>query len=298
APTNEDNVCRGVFRLPLCVDTASHLDDFQRLLIIRAAHPEYFPDAVCQWVKQHSRDLDLQNCCLSIESMAVLDQNIFGILVIEPSTTSKISYSGTILSHKAKQTITSTAKEKNIPLLLVSIKNDNEEELETAVNDTMNQNGWLIIQNLHLASKAMLKNLFKILKYAAKMQASQKEERQYCVWLTSEHGASIPKDFLAHLKKVSWHFLLMMNKDRKKLSLNDWIYIDHLPQLLLSAITSAMDQINEETCSRVKKMPTTIQRLYFGICVLYGVLKTQWIFPKTGLNHLMDMSPVQLHQVH
>lgn len=56
----------------------------------------------------------------------------------------------------------------------MSIKNDNEEELETAVNDTMNQNGWLIIQNLHLASKAMLKNLFKILKYAAKMQGKIK----------------------------------------------------------------------------------------------------------------------------
>ncbi|XP_018424228.1 PREDICTED: dynein beta chain, flagellar outer arm-like [Nanorana parkeri] len=345
APTNEDNVSRGVFQLPMCADTSSQLDVFHRLLIIRAAHPECFPDAVCQWVKQLSRDLDLQECCQSIESIAVLDQNTIGILVIEPSgMSSTISYSGAILSYKAKQTIAGTAKGGNnleaeggegdiaeqrdmgeepfsqgshpaemdvlakglnfaitprtIPVVdIISATEDSihSNKVAQALNDTMNQNGWLIIQNLHLASKAMLRNLLKILKYAAKMRVSQKEERQFCVWLTSEHGASIPKDFLAHLKKVSWHFLIM-KQDKKKLSLNDGTYMDCLPQLLLSAITSAMDQINEETCSSVKRNPVSVQRLYFGICVLHGVLQTQQIFPKTGLNKLMDVSPVQLHQ--
>ncbi|KAM9320087.1 uncharacterized protein PAF06_004553 [Gastrophryne carolinensis] len=302
-----------IFQLPSVSAEGSYLHDFHALLIIRAARPDCFPNAVCQWVKQLSRGLDFQSPNQSIENLAenvcfmevvyylhyvaignLLDQSTCGILVIEPSNTVNIPfYSGAILSHGAKPTIIRAAKELDIPLFVVSVKNDNEKEVKMALNETMKQIGWLVIENLHLASEAMLKNLFKSLQYASKMRASQKEERQMCVWLTSELGTSIPKDFLACLKKVSWHFLI--NQGRKK-SLDDYIYVESPSRLLLSAITSALAQTNEEAFSRLKMAPPTIQRLYFGICVLHGLLQTQQIIPKTGLNHLADMSYVQMHQ--
>ncbi|XP_068122143.1 uncharacterized protein [Hyperolius riggenbachi] len=286
----------GVFKLPLCSAEESQWDFFHRLLVIRSARPDCFPDAVCKWVKQLSSGLEFHQDCQSVESIAAVEQNIYGILVLEPSsTTTSISYSGAILSQQAKQAIVTAAEKQSIPLFVVSVKNDNEEEVKAALNDTMNQNGWLIIESLHLASKAMLKNLLKSLRYAAKMRGSQKEERQFCVWITTELRASIPKDFLAHLKKVSWHFLIL-NENRQNSSLNDVIYIDNIAQLLLSGITSALNQTDEETRSRVKMNPATIQRLYFGSCVVHGVLQTLQLFPRTGLNHLIEVSPVELHQ--
>ncbi|XP_075053831.1 uncharacterized protein LOC142139871 [Mixophyes fleayi] len=293
---NEESAEKGVIQLPACGDMGCQLDDFHRLLVIRAVRPDRFPNALCRWVERSSSDLELHDLLPGIENIAELEQNTLGVLVIEPSSRTKSpSYGDAILSCKANLAICRAAKEKSIPLFIVSIKNGNEEEIKTAINDTMNQNGWLIIENVHLASKAMLKNLHKYLGYAAKMRVSHKEERQFCVWLTSELGTYIPQEFLAHLKKVSWHFL-MLNQTNRKTLMSDVLYIDSLPRLLYSAIVSALDQMEEEICERVKFNPNIIQRLCFGICVLHGVLQTQWKFPRTGLNHLIYLGPKQLNQ--
>ncbi|XP_040278224.1 dynein beta chain, flagellar outer arm-like [Bufo bufo] len=286
----------GIIRLPACGDVGSPLDDFHYLLVIRAAWPDRFPDALCRYVERLSSDLEFHDLCPGINNIAVLEENTFGVLVLEPSNKANMhSPGGAIMRCKAKKAICRAAKEKSIPLFTVGMMNGNEEEVKTALNDTMNHNGWLIIENLHLASKARLKNLSNSLKYAAKMRVSQKEERQFCVWLTSELGASIPQDFLAHLKKVSWHFLLLNQMNRKPL-MSDVIFTDSLPRVLYSAILSALDQIQAETCIKVKMSPFTIQRLFYAVCVLHGFLQTQRTYPKTGLNHLLETSPMQLHQ--
>ncbi|XP_063809812.1 uncharacterized protein LOC135027842 isoform X3 [Pseudophryne corroboree] len=291
---NKEDAGEGVVQLPACGEIGCQLDDFHRLLVVRAARPDRFPSALCRCVQRLSSDLELRNLPLGIYNIAALEPDIFGVLVVEPSSRTP-SYGDAILSHKAKLTIIRAAKDKMIPLLIVSIKSDNEEEVKVALNDTMNQNGWLIIENLHLASKTMLKNLHTCLRYAAKMRVSQKEERQFCVWLTSELGTSIPQEFLAHLKKVSWHFL-MLNQINRKTYLSDVLYTDSLPRLLNSAIISALGQMEEEIFANVRSSPISILRLCFGICVLHGVLQTQWIFPNTGLNHLLYLGPKQLTQ--
>lgn len=63
------------------------------------------------------------------------------------------------------------------------------------------------------------------------------------------------------------------------------------------AILSALDQTKEEACNRVKTSPITIQRLSYAVCILHGFLQTQRIYPNTGLNHLLETSPMQLNQV-
>ncbi|XP_056412427.1 uncharacterized protein LOC130355786 isoform X2 [Hyla sarda] len=293
---DKETVGNSIVQLPACGDVGSQLDDFHYLLVVRAACPDRFPDALCRYVERMSSDLEFHDLCPGIDNIAVLEENSFGVLVLEPSNKSiTLSPGGAIMRYKAKEAICCAAKEKSIQLFTVSMTNENEEEVKAALNDTMNHNGWLIIENLHLASKAMLKNLSKSLKYAAKMRVSHKEERQLCVWLTSELGAPIPQDFLAHLKKVSWHFLLLNQMNRKTL-MSDVIYIDSLPRVLYSAILSALDQMEEETCIRAKMSPITIQRLCYAVCLLQGFLQTQRIYPKTGLNLLLETSPVQLHQ--
>ncbi|XP_069829066.1 uncharacterized protein [Dendropsophus ebraccatus] len=285
-----------IVQLPACGDGVSQLDDFHYLLVVRATKPDHFPDALCRYVERLSSDLEFHNFCSGINKIAVLEENTFGVLVLEPSNKPNIlSPGGVIMRCKAKEAICRSAKEKSIPLFTVSMTNGNEEEVKAALNDTMNHNGWLIIENLHLASKAVLKNLAKSLKYAAKMQASQKEERQFCVWLISELGASFPQDFLAHLEKVSWNFLLLNQMNRQTL-LSDVIFIDSLSRVLHSAILSALDQVQEETFLRVKMSPITTQRVCYAVCVLHGLLQTQMIYPQTGLNDLLETSPVQLHQ--
>ncbi|XP_077152557.1 uncharacterized protein LOC143816267 [Ranitomeya variabilis] len=283
-------------RLPACGDERTQLDDFHYLLVVRAVCPDRFPDALCRYVETLSSDLEFRDLCPGINNIAALEENTFGVLVLEPSNrTHPLFPGGALMRHKAKEAICHAAEEKGIPFCTVSLTNGNEEEVKAALNDTMNHNGWLVIENLHLASKAMLNNLSKSLKYAAKMQDSQKEERQFCVWLISELGTSIPQDFLAHLKKVSWHFLLLNQMNRKTL-VSDAIFIDSLPQVLYSAILSSLEQMKKEMCIRMRMSYFTIQRLCYAVCVLHGFLQTQRIYPQTGLKHLLEISPMQLQQ--
>ncbi|KAG8587471.1 hypothetical protein GDO81_005673 [Engystomops pustulosus] len=287
---------KSIVQLPAYGDVGSQLDDFHYLLVVRAACPNSFPDALCRYVEELSSDLEFHDLCPGIHSIAAVEEDMYGVLVLEPSSRANTLWpGGVIMKYKAKEAICHAAKERSIPLFTVSMTNGNEDEVKAALNDTMNHNGWLIIENLHLASKAVLNNLSKSLKYAAKMQDSQKEERQFCVWLTSELGASIPQDFLVHLKKVSWHYLLL-NQVKRETSMSEVIFIDSLPRVLYSAILSALDQMEEETCNRVKMSPITVQRLCYGVCVLHGFLQTQRIYPKTGLKNLLETNALQLQQ--
>ncbi|XP_075119220.1 uncharacterized protein LOC142194092 [Leptodactylus fuscus] len=291
-----ETVEKHILQLPACGDMGSQLDDFHYLLVVRAACPDHFPVALCRYVEELSSDLQFHDFCPGLNNIAILEESTYGILLLEPSKrTNTLSPGGAIMRSKAQEAICYAAKEKSIPLFTVSMTNGNEEEVKAALNDTMNHSGWLIIENLHLASKAMLKNLSKSLQYAAKMRVSQKEERQSCVWLISELGASIPLDFLAHLKTMSWHFLLL-NQKKIKTSMNDVIFIDSFPRVLYTAILSALDQMQEETCNRVKMTPITVQRLCYAVCLIHGFLQTQRIYPKTGLKHILDVNPVQLRQ--
>ncbi|KAM4702001.1 uncharacterized protein O3C94_002925 [Discoglossus pictus] len=282
--------------LPEIGDPESQLSEFHQLLVLRALQPEQFPAALSRYVQNVSTDLEFDSHFQSIHEIARLEENTLGVLLIMPPTNSNKSiYGGAVLSHESKIAVCSAAKEKGIPLFIVGMKNGNEAEVKAALNDTMNQNGWLIVENLQIASRSVLKNLFKSLTYATKMRVSQTEERQFCVWLTSEPGASIPQGFLAQLKKVSWHYLLSNQISRRAL-LKDLTYIDSFPGFLSSAILSALDQVEEKAFEKLKGKSVNVQKTCFGICVLHGILQTQKVFPNTGLNCIMDMGPIQLNQ--
>uniref|UniRef100_A0A8C5WK28 Dynein heavy chain n=1 Tax=Leptobrachium leishanense TaxID=445787 RepID=A0A8C5WK28_9ANUR len=283
--------------LPECGDAKLRLTDFQELLLLRAVCPDRFPDAVSRYVTKLSSDLVFENLLPGIEELARLDENLFGVLILLPPAKSNISsYSGAVMSHKPLIVISKAAKEKDIPLFHVSVKKScEEEEVKTVLSDAMNQNGWLVIENLHLASKPFLKNLHRSLTYAAKMQASQKAERQFCVWLISEPGASIPQTLIAQLKKVSWHYLVLNQKTRD-VSTKDVTYIDSLPQLLSSAILSALEWLKEGICEKMKGSPAIVHDISFGVCIIHGILQAQKVYPLAGLSNMMDISHVQLNE--
>ncbi|XP_018102433.1 dynein beta chain, flagellar outer arm [Xenopus laevis] len=282
--------------LPDCGEASSEMTDFQSLLILRAMRPDKFPAALSYYVSRLASDLVYDDFIHGIDDIAKLEEDVIGVLVIMPcKNINGPSYGGAVFNHEPKISICNAAKQKGIPLFVASMKDGKDEEVKEAINEAMNRNGWLIIEDLQVASKNMLKNLCKSLKYATKMQVSQNGGRQFCVWLTSEPGAAIPKHFLARLKKVSWHILVSNQKNRKPL-LMDVTYTDSLSGLLYSAILSAVDQVNEETNIKLKESPTTVRNICYGICVLHGILQTQKIYPMTGMNHIMDVGPLQLNQ--
>ncbi|XP_053561397.1 uncharacterized protein LOC128652486 [Bombina bombina] len=282
-----------VAHLPNCCDP--RLSDFHQLLVLRALLPNQFPIVLSRHVRRLSRNLGLDNSFQSLYEIAKIEENLLGVVVIMPSTNSKQSYGGTVFSHEPILAICNAAKEKAIHLSIVSMKNGNEDHVKSALNDTMNQNGWLIIENIQLVPKSVLKNLHKSLMYAMKMRDSQMEGRQFCVWLMSEPGAHIPNCFLAQLKRVSWHYFLSHDISRRLL-LKEVEYIDSFPGLLSSAIGTALDHVEEATLVKLKEESITVRATCFGICVLHGILQTLKLFPNTGLNDLIAMGPIQLNQ--
>ncbi|XP_053311944.1 dynein axonemal heavy chain 9-like [Spea bombifrons] len=285
-----------VVQLPDCGNAGSLLSDFHQLLVLQALRPEHTPEALARYVAKSSSELAFEDFLPGVEEISRLEENMLGILVLLPSTKScSLSYSGAIMSHKPKIAISNAAKKKNIPLFIVSMRNDNEGEVKSTLTDAMSQNGWLMIENLHLASKNDFKNLYRSLTYATKMQVSQKEDRRFCVWLMYECGASIPQTLLARLKKVSWHIFLL-NQISNNIWQRDIAFIDSLPRLLSLAIMSALDHFEELMTENMNESPPLGLKLCFGVCIIHGIIQTQKLYPRTGLNNVMDIGSVQLNQ--
>ncbi|MBN3282629.1 DYHA protein, partial [Polyodon spathula] len=93
---------------------------------------------------------------------------------------------------------------RSIPVSVATVKEEFQGYIETALDEMSEQDGWLILENLHLASADFISSLYEKMIRGRKMQNNK---RQFRVWLTSELGAPFPQQFISELHKVStvWH---------------------------------------------------------------------------------------------
>ncbi|XP_069470025.1 uncharacterized protein [Ambystoma mexicanum] len=272
--------------------------EFHKLLLLRALRPDRLPAALSQYVKKHMSDLVLNSAFQEIDELSNLAESTLGILVLlqqQNTTSKKDSYEGTVIHLDPTHVICRAAKDRSIPASIVSIKKGCAPELKASLDDMMNQDGWLIIENLQLASKAVLEELHQSMLCAKRMKEPQTEESHFCVWLTTEPGGSLPVHFVTSMKKVSWH--IFVSDHIAKMAVLGPLTSYGSPEVLMKvAILSALDQVKDELNVKLKALQMNTRTVCFGVCVLHGILAAQQTLPGTGLNHLLTIGPLQLNQ--
>uniref|UniRef100_H3B7U7 Dynein heavy chain C-terminal domain-containing protein n=1 Tax=Latimeria chalumnae TaxID=7897 RepID=H3B7U7_LATCH len=183
--------------------------------------------------------------------------------------------------------ITITAEGKGIPVSIVSIMEGCEADIETALDDAVKQEGWLIIENLQLASEQFLQSLHQKILCAKTIVGTQNENKKFCLWLMTEPGAAISEHFLSTLHKVSWHVLTRVQYIQ---------YCNHLHFFSPSAILSALEQVSEKTWRSVQDLQPLFRSLCFTVCILHGMIQGLLFLPTTGLSQLYPVSCVHLNQ--
>ncbi|KAJ1184768.1 hypothetical protein NDU88_001571 [Pleurodeles waltl] len=272
--------------------------EFHKLLILRAFRPDRIPAALSQYLRKHMGDLVLSSSFPDIDEISSLPEEILGVLVLlqqQQGSTKASSYESIVMSLDPAHIICTAAKDRGIPVSMVSIKNGHASEIKTSLDDIMNQDGWLIIENLQLASQKFLEDLHQNMMYAKKMKESHNEEGRFCVWLTTEPGGPIPQHFLKSLKKVSWH--VFVSAHIATTAVLGPLAPSGSPVVLMQvAILSALEQVKEDLYVKLKAMQMNIRVFCFGVCILHGILLVQQALPRTGSTHLLTVGHVQLNQ--
>ncbi|XP_058857324.1 dynein beta chain, ciliary-like isoform X3 [Acipenser ruthenus] len=269
--------------------------EFQKLLVLRTLRPDRLTGALSLYIKRQKNSSVQARPYPTVSDIADLAVDSLGILVLLPSGLSHAKGPSNVCLARSVQhatVICIAAKERSIPVSVATIKEDFQGYIETALDDMVEQDGWLILENLHLASSDFICSLYEKLIQGRK---KQNKKRQFRVWLTSELEAPFPHQFISELHKVSWH-ILNFGQVSKKTEATD--LLTHGPQrgLIPMAIVSALNQIRNEPCGEAHSLPMIVRCLCFGVCVLHGIMEALQFLPVSGLNQVYPVSYTQLHQ--
>nr|XP_014352875.1 PREDICTED: dynein beta chain, flagellar outer arm-like [Latimeria chalumnae] len=273
--------------------------DFHQLLLLQALRPDRLPAALFRYISNHMMTGTIYGTQFpGIDEIAGFAENTLGILVfLQPRLlcSNSPSISNFVRSAQPITAITITAEGKGIPVSIVSIMEGCEADIETALDDAVKQEGWLIIENLQLASEQFLQSLHQKILCAKTIVGTQNENKKFCLWLMTEPGAAISEHFLSTLHKVSWHVLTYKDATKKAES-SDMMTYGAPGGLLFVAILSALEQVSEKTWRSVQDLQPLFRSLCFTVCILHGMIQGLLFLPTTGLSQLYPVSCVHLNQ--
>ncbi|MGH0150312.1 UNVERIFIED_CONTAM: hypothetical protein FKN15_050184 [Acipenser sinensis] len=255
--------------------------EFQKLLVLHTLRPDCLTGALSLYIKRQKNSSVQARRYPTVSDIADLAVDSLGILVLLPSGLSHAKGPSNVCLARSVQHATVVciaAKERSIPVSVADIKEDFQGYIETALDDMVEQDGWLILENLHLASSDFISSLYEKLIRGRK---EQNKKRQFRVWLTSELGAPFPHQFISELHKS--HLITFVYCAIRKTNSSP-------------AIVSALNQIRNEPCGESRSLPMIVRCLCFGVCVLHGMMEALQFLPVSGLSQVYPVSYTQLQQ--
>ncbi|XP_015223291.2 uncharacterized protein [Lepisosteus oculatus] len=272
---------------PESPDTCS-VSGMHKLLLLRALRPDRLISALPRYLLQHDSVCTWGGSGPQAADVKSLVEDSVGILVLLPaglSPTNGLSNVCSVMSVQPTTVICSAAKEMGISVSVVSTREDCLSGVEKALGDMMECGGWLVVENVHLASMSLLKKIHHTMNLAAKQS-----NNQFRLWLTAEPGAPFPEDFLSEIHKVSWHALMthcLMGSD---------LFHGLRGELLPMAVVLALEQVHEKVWKRVLDLPAECRGLCFGTGVLHGLIVGSQFIPGSGLSQVYPLNDTQLLQ--
>ncbi|XP_041092485.1 dynein alpha chain, flagellar outer arm-like isoform X2 [Polyodon spathula] len=269
--------------------------EFHQLLVLRTLLPDRLTGALSLYIQRQKSSSVQARPYPTVSDIAGLAVDFLGILVLLPSGLSNAngpSHVCLVRSVQPTAVICIAAKERSIPVSVATVKEEFQGYIETALDEIFEQDGWLILENLHLASADFISSLYEKMIRGRKMQNNK---RQFRVWLTSELGAPFPQQFISELHKVSWH-ILNFGQVSKKTETTDLLTHGAQRGLIPMAIVSALNQLRNEPCGAACSPPMVVRCLCFGVCVLHGMMEALQFLPVSGLSQVYPISYTQLQQ--
>ncbi|XP_051786676.1 dynein axonemal heavy chain 9-like isoform X2 [Erpetoichthys calabaricus] len=271
--------------------------EIHHLLILRALRPDRFAVALSLYIRKHGYSTLQAGSYWEIGDIQRLAENSLGILVLLPAGVSHANGCSDIpltVSLQPTSVICKAAMDKAIPVSVIALREGCESFIESSLEEMLKKDGWLVIENLHLASQNFLEILHHKL-ISLQSTPGAEGQRQFCVWLTSEPGAALPEQLIAGLHKVSWHILSFGHLLRRP-ELSNLVDESGSGALLPLSLVSALSQVEHETWMKVHQLPALTHTLCFAVCIYHGIIGALPFLPVPGLSLVYAMSPLLLQQ--
>ncbi|KAK6172547.1 hypothetical protein SNE40_016179 [Patella caerulea] len=280
------------------------LSDFHQLLIIRMLRPDRLPAALVRYIDKHL-NLNLPAETDSGLADILLDaRHHDGILLLLPPKHNKNPVRRLRLTQSPVQSLVNIAKFNDVNIEQVKIGDGCEIYVDEAIDTAEKNDGWVVIEDLHLAPVDFLQNLQSKLQRLKKSRATlsnKKRTSRFCVWLTTEPCEHIPDRLVQNLHKVAWNYLATVNRPSDTKSPDKQANIPTLNYLVpqayfKTAIVKTLKEVPVEVWDRVREQTQLSKALIFGAAVIQGALRARQLFGSIGMSQWFPYSSVQMIQ--
>ncbi|XP_071095883.1 uncharacterized protein [Haliotis cracherodii] len=277
------------------------LSEFHQLLILRMLRPDRLPAALARYVEKNLNLTLPKETGFNLGDVLLDARSHLGVLLLLPPSPSHLhscSVSRLRLTHSPVTMLTDLAKSHSVSVEMVKMCDGCEIEVDEAIDTAEKQDGWVIIEDLHLAPttfyKELKRRLLRLYKSRASIPADQQDKSRFCVWVTSEPCEHIPHFLLQNLHKVAWNHMISPGADDTG---------DHiLPSLhhispegyLKSAIVNTLQKIPADVWEKVRQENQMVRSLVYGIAVIQGVLVARQLFGSLGLSQWYPFDTVEI----
>ncbi|KAK3108743.1 hypothetical protein FSP39_014630 [Pinctada imbricata] len=304
------------------------LSDFHQLLLMRMLRPDRLQAALIRYVNKHlTLNLPEQMGFNLSDTLQDAKRHHGVLLLLPPSVDSDVAHPSTKLSFTQPpvEILKKMAQAIGAQVESVRVGDGCTFQVDEAIDSAEKNDGWIIIEDLHLAPakfyNELKKHLVRVARSRATLQEDQKKGNRFCVWITSEPCNRVPDFLLSGLHKLAWNhimsdvvggessqggdtdtkpnkagaapFTITYKSPQTYLHSGYKILVDLFPFL---AIVSTLKQVPKEALESVSKEPQIIRTVAFGLGVIQGMLVARQLFGSQGLNQWYPFNRVQMEQ--
>ncbi|XP_033641711.1 dynein beta chain, flagellar outer arm-like [Asterias rubens] len=279
------------------------LTEFHQLILLRLLRPDRFPSTARRYVTRHLTSVTSHPS--SIGSILGSKERLLGVLVLLPPTPAfgNQQFPGS-LKMKTRPVDVLRGIAQNISFNCITLGDGAESRIDIAIDTAADNDGWLVIEDLHLASANLLAGLRHQLIRVGNTGGplglnpiNTDSKSRFCIWLTSEPSGKLSDALLQALRIISWDNLndeLLGSEDPAQPGPEVPIADTSLDDLLKTAIVSALDAVTPMNWKRVQDQSTMyIRGAAFGACVVHGLLAARQMFGTRGLTRWYGFSQIQ-----
>nr|XP_022320176.1 dynein beta chain, flagellar outer arm-like isoform X6 [Crassostrea virginica] len=293
------------------------LSDFHQLLLLRMLRQDRLPAALVRYVNKHlTINLPEQSKFNLTDVLQDAKRHLGVLLLLPPSVSESRQHPSNRLrlTKPPVQVLKKMAEAIGAQVEIVRVGDGCEILVDEAIDSADKNDGWVIIQDLHLAPPKFFNNLKKHLIRVSRSRSNAQDDKQkgnrFCVWITSEPCPMIPSFLLQNLHKIAWNHITedVVNSGPQKEESKDTEAANQAPKAPLamvyrspgtylhSAIVSTLKQVPVELLDKVSTEPQMVRTIAFGLGVIQGMLMARQLFGAQGLNQWYPFNQVQMEQ--
>ncbi|XP_020627063.1 dynein beta chain, flagellar outer arm-like isoform X2 [Orbicella faveolata] len=235
------------------------LTALDRLLMIRCLRSDRFERAMLIFVENEVGDLVEKSLPRFDELLSGIKHSI-PIFVVMPDHTSM----NTPFKISPVESIRRIAEAHNVQCQQISVGHGQEEIIDVALATAVRTDTWLVIENLQLASRHWLEQLYNRLSRLHLQAETSSTPSQWRVFLLCEPADHLPVGLLLFSHQLAWDVVQREGPEYQPLNSKD---LD-----LKTIITSTLEAVPRLYWEQAREQSLAVRSTLFGLCVNHSVL--------------------------